>query len=129
MQDDIDKLAPQKLTGAFGRSPVLKAMGIAAVLHIIVIGGTSMRYLYRTLTGEPVVEEAAEEADAVASADADEGTAAPPGNADRTDGQPVRVPANVRPDADVIRRTTEAASPDELPGLDDLGLQLEDTRF
>ena len=128
MNEDIDKLAPQKLTGSFGRSPVLKAMGIAVVLHVIVIGGTSMRYVYRTLAGTPAVEEAAD-TEAVETADAETEAPAPVRERARTDGQPVRVPADVRPDAAVIRRATDAASPDELPGLDDLGLRLEDTRL
>ncbi len=128
MSEDIDKLAPQKLTGSFGRSPVLKAMGIAVVLHVIVIGGTSMRYVYRTLAGSPAAEEDAADAEAVETADAETAPAPVRGTA-RTDGQPVRVPADVRPDAAVIRRATDAASPDEMPGLDDLGLRLEDTRL
>ncbi len=136
--EDIDKLSPQKLTGVFSRSPVMKALGIAVVLHIVVIGGTSLRYLYRSLiatpppeveateTAEADVEEAADPQEA---ADAQEGTAAAPAAAAAA-ARPAGSPAEPRPDAPVVRRVTDSASPDELPAMpDDLGLRLEDTRF
>jgi hypothetical protein len=44
--EDISKMAPQKLMGSFTKSRILFCMIVALTAHVLVIGGTSLQYIY-----------------------------------------------------------------------------------
>jgi hypothetical protein len=137
--DDIDKLSPQKLMGVFSETPALMAFGVAVILHVLVIGGTSLSYIYATWINPsaPVAEEDA--ANGGSGTDAAGGTnvtavaatndAATAGEATADEGAATG-PAEGQAEAPVVKRVTEASAPGETPDLpDDIGIKIEDTNL
>ncbi len=47
-QEDLDRLAPEKLVTGYSRSNMALALILAIMLHVVVIGATSIEYIDRT---------------------------------------------------------------------------------
>jgi len=152
MQD----IMPDELLGVFSRTGMGKFLALAVVIHVVLIGGTSVGYIRDRL--DPVgaaerrkQEEAArqtaqkqasaETAPAATQTAPTEGAAAtqssqgdtqqaeaPRKDADDTAaGSESRI-LEARKDTPMVKRLTETASPKELPKKpDDLGISIEDT--
>lgn len=46
IHEDIQKLAPQKLMGDFSKNRILLCIAVAVVVHVVIIGATSVNYIY-----------------------------------------------------------------------------------
>lgn len=152
MQD----ILPDELLGVFSRTGMGKFLALAVVIHVVLIGGTSVGYIRDRL--DPVgaaerrkQEEAAhqaaqkqasvETAGAATQTASTEGTAATQGS--QGDAQQPEAPQKgagdaavgsdttileARKDTPMVKRLTEVASPKELPKKpDDLGISIQDT--
>jgi hypothetical protein len=140
--DDIERLAPQKLMANFSKTRILLAVGIALCLHVIIIGGSSLRYIYvkwinpdAAIVDEEKSPDAAPADDAagtnaVASTTGTNTVAAAASSNEAVAAaavDPSKIPDSVK-ETPVIKRITETASPDEIPRKpDDLDLSVEDT--
>lgn len=142
-EDDIENFAPQKLLGNFTRNRILKCLGIAAAIHVVILAGTSPRYIYESINPEakkarlqredaaklkgmneiidresPAAKAAREKREAEKAAD---GTSTDDGDKDSM--------AN-RKNTETYKETVEQADPDEIPeDPGDIGLSLEDTEL
>jgi hypothetical protein len=131
---DIEKLQPQKIMGSFAKNRVLLCIGIALVLHVVIIGGTSVPYIYynfvnkeagearrKAIEDERKAREAAKKA-ALASALRAAVTNAPAAStnaparaaADAAPGSTEGVPEKYK-DAPVVKQITEKATPPPKP--------------
>jgi len=152
MQD----ILPDELLGVFSRTGMGKFLALAVVVHVVLIGGTSVGYIRDRL--DPVgaaerrkQEEAArqaaqkqpsaEPASAATQAASAEGTAVTQGS--QGDARPAKAPQKeagdtavgseskileARKDTPMVKRLTEVAKPEELPKKpDNLGISIEET--
>lgn len=141
--NDIERLAPQKLLEAFSKGKVIRCIILAVVVHVVVIGGLSTRYIYYNWidpeAGEALKEAEAREAEErkqVSAAPAPAATntvavAAKPGTgAPRGDGSSDKELLEKHGDKPVVKAITEVATPDEIPKTPTpggLGISLDDT--
>ena len=153
---DIQRLSPDKLMTGFAASPIWTGLLISLAAHVVVIGGTSLGYVYGLVDTKWAAERKADKEDmerARKAADLKEqidssrpDTGAGP---EKTDGtKPEGAPAGkegaapVRPerkmtreerlmkeraDTPVVKAVTEAASPEDIPKEPDLGISLDET--
>ncbi len=121
--DNIEDLSPYDLLLNFSRSRVLPAILLALVAHVVVVGGLSTSYIYRTWinpsaalteTEESTTDGDAKKDDTTETSATDE-AASTEGKQpstksadDPTEGGDDKVPP-------VVKRTTEAAKPGDIP--------------
>jgi hypothetical protein len=133
---DITHHGPDKLLRGFTRSKILFSLLLAAGLHLVIIGVSSVGYIrdhWIDPEGAALRKQAAETA-ARQRLEAEAG---------RADQQPAAAPATApaappsaatdeqlleqRKDAPVVREITEASAPDEIPRQpEDLGISIQD---
>jgi hypothetical protein len=152
----IQDILPDELLGVFSRTGMGKFLALAVVIHVALIGGTSVGYIRDRL--DPVgaaerrkQEEAAhqaaqkqagaEPASAAAQTASTEGTAVTQGSqGDAQQAKALQKDAGdsavgteskileARKETPMVKRLTEVASPKELPKKpNDLGISIEDT--
>ena len=131
--EDIDDLSPYTLLRNFSRNRVLPCLFLALVIHVLVIGGLSANYIYRTWIDptarlpqpEAAVEDAAASPEAGTAKDATDGAAA-----DGAEGaDPAEDAGEAPPDAPVVDRVTGKADPEELPEEPGgLGISIDDIK-
>jgi len=136
---DVQDLSPYKLMANFSTSRIVPCLVLALVLHVVVIGGTSIDYIDRTFINPQAATQ-----EETAAAEPGEGKqpakAAPDGGAEKKpagqqDAGPGKKPTESREallerhqDKPVIKEITEAADPEEIPDEPDgLGITIEDT--
>jgi len=134
---DIEELSPHKLLRNFSRNRLLACFVLALALHVVVIGGLSLRYIYRAWINPATPAARAETADGnetpaagpsdgVPDSAGGDGSTAASGNATPTktpgeDGAPSAT------DAPVVDRVTEEAEPEEIPQEPGgLGISIDD---
>lgn len=143
---EINAVSPEHLLVVFSRGRIMLWMGVAVLIHVVVIGVTSVGYI-RDQWIDPEGAKARKEA-AAAALEAEKAKLAPPvrpaTSAASTNNQASAVPAPLpvtnapaavdetaqlaaRRDTKVVKRITEAASSNEIPQKPDLGILLEDT--
>ncbi len=134
---DIDRLSPDDQLALFSRVPFLPYFVLAIVVHVVLIGATSVGFVISLIEGEPpetaaVADDAADEADAAADGDeapaaGGDATAQTPAQEDGS--EPAQDPVEARADESAYaREITETAEPPEDLGDaagDDLGDILE----
>jgi hypothetical protein len=134
----IDERTPDRLIVMFSKSRLMLGLAAAVIIHILIIGATSMGYIRDTVI-DPEGAEARRAERQVAPA-----TPAPPRPAPPP-ATPAAVPApdsasstpapgsnealmEERKDTPMVKAVTEAAKPEEIPALPEIrGLSLEDT--
>jgi hypothetical protein len=123
--DDIQRLAPQKLVGRFGRSPILWCVVIALAAHVVLIGGTSIDYIYYNWVDPEAGRLRKEQEKAGAKPKGADAPAPSPAE----DGGKAKAPQptgkellDAHKDKPVVKQITETPDPDEIPkdpdGLD-----------
>lgn len=153
---EMQDTSPDELLGVFSRTGMGKCLVLAVIVHVILIGGTSVGYIRDRLDPmgaaerrkqEEAVRQAAlkqasaETAAAATQAASAEATAATLGR--RGDTQQAEAPRKsagdtavgseseileARKDTSMVKRLTEVAKPKELPKKpDDLGISIEET--
>ena len=147
--EEMRRFAPHKLLSIFAKTKIVLFLVLALAIHVVVIGGTSVDYVYYRVVfpkkGElrdkardalktkeeehrkkvAADKEAAAESNRLARAAANTNTAStakgPLTDADRMDAAK---------DTAVIKRITDTAKPEEMPDdPGDLGITVEDTGF
>lgn len=147
-QQELSQLSPEKLVTGFTRTPVVRFAVIAVVLHVLVIVGTSVPFIYYTwINPEAAVARAAEveaerkarqdaelrakagdDADADDDADDAEDDADPDAADDDPDAEGDDAATDrANGDSPIEQQLQEAAEPDEIPSLEDL-LEDDETR-
>ena len=139
LQDDqdIQRHSPQKLMGSFAGSRMLVCLGIALAVHVIIVGGSSLDYIYYNWINREAGKARQERLEAERKAKADGGreaaetpaggdAKAEPGAAAGAEGEEAMLEAHS--DTPVVKRVTEKATPDEIPEQpEELGISLDDT--
>ncbi len=142
--EDVEEFSPYKLLDNFSKSRILPCLFLALVLHVLVIGGTSYNFIYRTWI-DPNPESAdanAAEQPGEASETPSEGEASKQGTkpgetaeeggedkaaTEKTGEETPKKPAD-GDEPPVIKKITEEPKPGEIPDEpDSLGISLEDT--
>ncbi len=151
---EIKAVSPEQLLVVFSRGRIMLWMGVAVLIHVVVIGVTSVGYIrdrWIDPDGAKARKEAAAAAEAAAKAAAKAALApkpaatnAPAAVAAATNPPPAVAATNgagagaagddaavlqQRRDTTVVKRITEAASSNEIPAKPDLGISLEDTNL
>ena len=143
---DLQRLAPEKLTVTFSRSKILLGLGIAVVLHLVLMAATSVTYVRDTwIDPEGAVRRKAEKLAAMKAGDAKgkrpapgtatraekpaTGEAAPP-KTDTTAGKtPEEIELAKRKGSRVVQDITAKAKTSDIPkDPDDLGIPIEDIK-
>lgn len=140
---DIDRLSPDPLLNRFSRPRTLSYLLLAVLVHALLIGGTSIGYIYdnyvdpegaairrmeRTETASPQAMNPPGDSPAAAPSASTDATAAA-----ATDEPPIPDEASPEPpgerDAPIVERITELPAPGETPvdPFDDGILSIEDT--
>lgn len=145
----VDAVAPEQLLVVFSRGRILFWAAVAVLIHVVVIGVTSVGYIrdqWIDPEGAKVRKEAAAAALAAEKArEKPKPPSAPATNAPAvvatvtnaapaTNGVPVAesgedAQLEARRNTTVVRRITEAASSNEIPKKPELGISLEDTNL
>ncbi|MFW5698495.1 MAG: hypothetical protein ACOCYN_01455 [Planctomycetota bacterium] len=130
---DIDRLSPDDQLSLFSRVPLLPYFVLAIIIHLVLVGATSVGYIIDLIQGEPPesaapTETAEDEAPASEAGDTPDADASASASDDET--PPAQDPVEARADESAYARDiTETAEPpedlDESAG-DDLGDILED---
>jgi len=152
MQD----ISPDELLGVFSKTGMGKCLALAVIVHVILIGGTSVGYIRDRLDPMGAAERrkqeetarqaaqkqaSAETAAAATQTASAEGTAATQGSRGDTQQAEARQKdagdtavgsgsktLEARKDTPMVKRLTETASPKGLPKKpDDLGISIEET--
>lgn len=128
-QETIEELSPHTLLGDFTRPRITACLGIAILLHILVLGGASAGFIYTALVG-PAAETktadtpSAQDGDAAATQPA----SAPAGGDGETAGDAPAAPGTRRPKSPIEKKITETPKPGETPDApDDIGISIEET--
>jgi hypothetical protein len=135
---EIAKFSPYKLVQDYAETPVWKYAVIAIVIHLVVVGATSVKYI-ANLGKEPqaAVQPAANAGGTptgaatptAAGPGPTAGTAQPPASASPT--APATGEAALldqHKDTKIIQAITETAKPEDIPAApDDLGISIKDT--
>lgn len=122
--NEIMRFVPQKLLQGFSKGNVMRAIVAALILHVVIIGGFSVNFIYYHWLN-PEAGEAREAAAKARAADA------APAASSRPDAAPAaKVPAGQDPagtddqtllderkDSAIVRQITESAQPGEIPTL------------
>jgi len=122
---EIARLAPEKLVAGFTHTPVGRFTLIAILLHVVVILGSSIPFIYDTwINPEAAAARAAQveaqrqaEQDAQLKAAASADEEAPPAEA-AADDTAAEEDAGAK--SRIEQRIEETADPDEMPSLDEL---------
>ncbi len=144
-----DRFAPGKLLAIFTKTRIMSYIVIAVVIHVVVISALSVNYLLDKAFPSRVVERERlekERLDAEKKADDDKRAAAAAARAPAASSNAPAADTNVAQAAGadsgavsiasaagvatnhpIIKETTEAAAPHELPKADDLGISITDT--
>jgi hypothetical protein len=121
--EDIEDLSPYTLLRNFSRNRVLPCLFLALVIHVLVIGGLSANYIYRTWidpTARLPQPEAAVEEEAAAGTE---------GTDPAEEGGLAEDAGEAPPDAPVVDRVTGKADPEELPEEPGgLGISIDDIK-
>jgi len=139
--NDVDRFAPQKLLDEFTKSRIVLCVALALAVHVVLIGGSSLEYVYfnwinrdagiareeakkAELEAKKKAErEAAAAARAAKSKTSEKAAEKKPG-AEDTDEEMIEK----HKDSTVVKEITETATPDEIPDKpDDLGISIEET--
>jgi len=104
-QTDIENFSPYKLIENFTKGRAVLCLVVALVLHVIVIGGTSVPYIYSTWISPQEALDADGQAPGAATRPTT--TSAPARGRGRGGGRKSRVERSV----------TEAAKPEDMPKL------------
>jgi len=142
---DIDRMAPQKLLEPFAKGKVVRFVFLALLIHVVVIGAFSTRYIYYTWI-DPEAGKALKEAEEREAAEAEKGHQAVTGSPAASNGTAIAGSTNTpqsqgsvtsdkelvekHGDKPVVKAITETATPDEIPKAptpDGLGISLDDT--
>ncbi|MCC5788513.1 MAG: hypothetical protein JJT75_02680 [Opitutales bacterium] len=132
--DPTQEPKPEKLLAGFSRTRLDFWIVVALVVHVAILAGTSVPYLYDTWIDPEgaeerraaVEEDDSEEAEAVREA-IEQGSEAREEEATEAEEEPAEEPAEEEL-TPVERRVQEAADPEEIPtDPDDLGISLEET--
>jgi len=141
--DNIERLSPQKLLESFSKGKAISCVILALAIHVVVIGGLSVRYIYYNwinpeageLLRQREEQEAAEKklqasAPAPATSNAT-GVAAvtPPDKTPQAAGEDRKI-VQEHGDKPVVKAITDAAKPEEIPDMPTpggLGISLDDT--
>ncbi|MFO7871340.1 MAG: hypothetical protein R6V03_07915 [Kiritimatiellia bacterium] len=143
-KEEIKQYAPQKLMGSFSKNRIIFCTVLALIFHAVVIGGTSVDYIYYNWINPTAGEarerrlreeregqdrekqEALEKTQEEAAA---EETEKEETQTDETVSTHDELMEKHR-DAPVVKRVTEKASEEETPEMpDDLNLSIDDTGF
>jgi len=142
-EDDIENIAPQKLLGNFTQNRALKCLGIAAAIHLVILCGSSPRYIYESINPEAKKARLARE-DASKLKDINEKIdrespsaklAREKREAEKSEGDSASSDGEgdtmeKRKQTEAYKETVEKAAEDEIPEEpDDIGLSLEDTEL
>jgi len=122
-EQELARLSPEKLVTGFTRTPVVRFTVIAVLLHVVVIVGSSLPFIYETWINPEAAaaRQAQVEAQRQAERDAkleaaassnDQAPSADAGAVPATDQTPAR--------SRLEQALDEAAEPDEMPSLDEL---------
>lgn len=129
-QNDIENLSPYKLIDNFSKSRLVPCIVLALAVHVAVIGGTSVGYIYDTWIDakDPAQQGEQEKQQDAASGrpDAPASPEAPPkamGTAEAPENQ-----LDKHKHAPVVKKITETAKPEDIPKEPgDLGITIEET--
>ena len=134
---DMNELTTGRPIAGFGKTNTMMWVIISLVLHVALIGGTSLSYIRdhwidpeaaAARKAAAVAEAAKKKADAKAAAQA---AKAPPGGSGSTTApstQSSKPDENSKANTPVMQRITETAKPNEIPKkIDDLGISIEET--
>lgn len=131
--NDIENLSPYKLLDNFSKNRVLSCILAAVIIHVVVIGGLSANYIYRTFidpTAKPdeqVTGSQGESGDAKPSADASAKTPSAETKKDDSTAKDSTKPGDPRKDSPVVNRVTDKADPDAIPKQPEgLGISIDD---
>jgi Skp family chaperone for outer membrane proteins len=157
LQEDIEKIAPQTVVGSFAKGRTGMAWLAAIAFHVVVIGGTSLDYIYYEWVNPQAGEQRRQEQEAKRKADleakrkaeqkkADDARAAETKAAEKLKKPDAKAPAATEKaaeseadktqseeiekhkEAKVVKEVTEKASPKEIPKVpDDIGIDVKDT--
>ena len=134
---EIAKFSPYKLVQDYAETPVWKYTVIAVVIHIVVIGATSIGYIANW--GKPLQTAAVQPAGGAAPTNGTTATPTAAGSGPSTtsarpaDGLTPTAASDTDPmkqhqDTKIIKAITETAKPEDIPaGPDDLGISIKDT--
>lgn len=116
---ELSRLAPEKLVAGFTQTPVGRFTLIAVLLHVVVIFGTSLPFIYDTWINPEAAaaRQAQVEAERKAEQDAKLNAASATGSQTPDENATPDEPATR---SRVEQRVEETAAPDELPSLDAL---------
>lgn len=120
-----NKTKPESLLTSFTNAPILICVALAVVIHVLIIGATSIPHLYGTWAGSDAEEAPDVQTESNGARERSVQEAAdvrPETQATATKAEPER------PLTDIERRVQEVASPDEIPRSPDLlDIDLGDT--
>jgi hypothetical protein len=142
-EDDIENIAPQKLLGNFTQNRALKCLGIAAAIHLVILCGSSPRYIYESINPEAkkarlAREDASKLKDINEKIDRESPSAklarekreAEKSESDSASSDGEGDTMEKRKQTEAYKETVEKAAEDEIPEEpDDIGLSLEDTEL
>jgi hypothetical protein len=136
-EEELDKLSPQKLLQNFTKNRVTQCVGIAFAVHLVIICGTSPRFIYESINPEAKARRIErEQKEAQLSLNARLAASAPPlttGKVDKASSEGAGdkpITDAERKESAVYKEVTEAAGDDEIPDVpDDIDISLEDTTF
>jgi hypothetical protein len=153
---DIERMSPDKLVAGFSRSRIMAGVFLSIIVHLVVLGATSIDYLHGVVDPDWKIEQErkrqaeldakkvqelkerleAAPAPAAPAAGATEGSTTGEEGAktegDRGEQKEMSEQERMmkeRGDSKIIKTITETASPDELPKEPDLGISIEDTNL
>jgi hypothetical protein len=133
-EEDLDKLAPQKLLKNFTQNRVLLCLGIALGVHVIILCGSSPRYIYEGINPEAKarrIEREQKEAQIAVNARLAAGMGSgATGEVVNASSDKKEVSDADRKESAVYKEITETAESDAIPRTpDDIDISLEDTSF
>jgi len=121
VNDDVQRLSPDRLMTAFSRSHIALCLIIAIALHVVVVAATSVSYIHDTWIDPEGAEQRRvederqlQEALAAARRDRDARRKAAARATTRPDRRADDVPDRVRNSA-IYKATTQSADPSEIP--------------
>lgn len=136
----IDERTPDRLIVMFSKSRLMLGLAAAVILHLLIIGATSLGYIRDTMIDPEGAEARRAERQPAPAAPATPPVPAPqppaPATPPAQEAPAAAAPApgsteallEERKDTPMVRAITEAAKPEEIPTLPEIrGLTLEDT--
>lgn len=154
---DVQRLSPDKLMTGFAAGRIWTGLLISVAAHVVVIGGTSLGYIYGRIDPKGAdarkadneekerARKAADLKDQIDSSKPDAGAGSEKTDGTKPEGAPAgkEGAASVKPekrmtreerlmreraDTPVVKAITEVASPEDIPKEPDLGISIDETR-